>query len=220
MNTKGELACCIQAPPAPHWRQRGRHATVRYGRQGAISAPETSILHQTVSRLPVANHVFLGSWTVDICQEGRSLRSAPQRRHTAHLRWCSHGAPRKPSARDQGGDKDHGPPGTVHLPSSWSPELLRPGTGTTRRPNESVPLRSAREPEPDQLRPGKCMKLGAHFGQFPCRATWSLSSVDREGTRAVSWGKPSVVHTLQALPTHASDICLQCPSLPTTQMNM
>ena len=42
------------------------------------------IIYQTVSRLLVANHVFLGSWMVDICQEGRSLRSAPQRRHTAH----------------------------------------------------------------------------------------------------------------------------------------
>ena len=32
-------------------------------------------------------------------------------------------------------------------------------------------------------------------------------------------GKPSVVHTLQALPTHASNICLQCSSLPTAQLN-
>ena len=33
-----------------------------------------------LSRLLAANHVFLGSWMVDICQEGCSLRSAPQRR--------------------------------------------------------------------------------------------------------------------------------------------
>ena len=70
------------------------HATARAGRQRAISAPETSILHQTVSRLPVANHVFLISWTVDIFQVGRNLRSAPQRRHWAHLRWRSRGTPR------------------------------------------------------------------------------------------------------------------------------
>ena len=43
--------------------------------------PRDGILHQTVSRPPVANQVFLGSWTVDIHQEGRSQRSAPQRRH-------------------------------------------------------------------------------------------------------------------------------------------
>ena len=34
----------------------------------------------------------------------------------------------------------------------------------------------------------------------PCRATWSLSSVDQESTHAVSGGKPSVDQTLQALP--------------------
>ena len=45
--------------------------------------PRDGIIHQTVSRIPVANQVFLGSWTVDICQEGRSQRSAPQGRHMA-----------------------------------------------------------------------------------------------------------------------------------------
>ena len=35
----------------------------------------------------------------------------------------------------------------------------------------------------------------------------------------MSWGKSSVVHALQALPTHASHICLLCSSLPTTQLN-
>ena len=57
--------------------------------------PSDSIPYQTASRLLVANQVFLGSWTVDICQEGHRLRSALQRRHMAHLRWCSHGAPGK-----------------------------------------------------------------------------------------------------------------------------
>jgi len=80
--------------------------TARARRQGAaaLSAPESGIFHQTVSRLPVANHVFLGSWMVDICQKGHSLRSAPQRRHTAHHRWCCHGAPGELSVWDQGGD--------------------------------------------------------------------------------------------------------------------
>ena len=67
--------------------------------------PRDGILHQIVSRLPVANQVFLGSWTVDICWEGRSQRSAPQRRNMAQLRWCSHCAPRKPSSWDRGSDK-------------------------------------------------------------------------------------------------------------------
>ena len=37
---------------------------------------------------------------------------------------------------------------------------------------------------------------------------------------AVSEGKPSVAQTLQVLPTHASDVCLQCPSLPTEQVSL
>ena len=60
--------------------------------------PRDSILHQTVSRLPVANQVFLGSWAVDVHQEDHSQRSASQKRHTAHLRQCSLGAPGKLSS--------------------------------------------------------------------------------------------------------------------------
>ena len=92
-------------------RHRGRCATARARRQGAaaISVTETGILRQNVSRLPVANHVFLGSWMVDIRQEGRTQRSAPQRRHMAHLRRCSCGAPGKPSGSDWGGDQDTRP---------------------------------------------------------------------------------------------------------------
>ena len=49
----------------------------------------------------------------------------------------------------------------------------------------------------------------------PGRATQSLSSVDQESARDMSGRKASAAKTLQALPTHASDICLQCSSLPT-----
>ena len=54
--------------------------------------PRDGILHQTVSRLPVANQVFLGSWAADVHQESHSQRSAPQKRHMAHLRQRSLGA--------------------------------------------------------------------------------------------------------------------------------
>ena len=63
------------------------------------------------------------------------------------------------------------------------------------------------------------MQPRAHFRLFSCRATWGLSSVDWESTHAVSAGKLSMAQTLQALPTHTSDICLQCSSLPKTQLN-
>ena len=95
--------------PIPHQRQGGRRATAR-------ARKARDILYQTASRLPVANRVFLGSWMVDICQEGRSQRLAPQRRHTAHLRLCSHCAPRKPSSWDGGGDKPYRPNWREHAP--------------------------------------------------------------------------------------------------------
>ena len=59
----------------------------------------------------IANQDFLGFWMVDIHQEGHSQRSAPQKRHTAHLRRCTRCTPRKPSSWDRGGDKIHPLPG-------------------------------------------------------------------------------------------------------------
>ena len=43
----------------------------------------------------IANQDFLGFWMTDIHQEGRSQRSALQKRHTAHLRRHAHCTPRK-----------------------------------------------------------------------------------------------------------------------------
>ena len=180
--------------------------------------PRDGIFHQIVSRLKVAIQVFLGFWMVDIHQEGCSQRSAPQRRHTAHLTQHSCGAPRKPRGWDRGGDKTHRPAGRVHLQNTWLPELLGPGKAQNAGPTKSVPLWSTREPEPEWFRPGKCTQSRACFRQFLCRATWSLSSVDQESTH-VSGIKPSEAQTLRELPTHASDICLQCSSLPTAKLN-
>ena len=88
----------------------GREAGVRQPEpeRGKLS-PRDGILYQTASSLPIANQVFLGSWKVDVCQEGHSQRSALQRRYTAHLRRRSCCAPRKPSSWPQGGDKMHHP---------------------------------------------------------------------------------------------------------------
>ena len=156
---------------------------------------------------------------VDICQEGRSQRSAPQRRHMAHLGQRSRCTPRKPNGWGGGGDKTPSPPGeSAHqAPGHLSCSDL--GRAQNAGPTESVPLWSTREPEPDRFRPGKCMQPRVHFRQFPCRATWSLSTVDQENTHTVNRGKSSVAKTLRALPTHASDICLQCCPLPTGQLN-
>ena len=187
----------------------------RTRRQGSASASETGIVHQTESRLPVSNHVFLESWTVDICQESCSLRSAPQRRHMIPLRRCSHGAPRKLSGLDPVGNKDAWPTwdsvlakhlvawaaGTweghkthVH-PSLWlwgvpeNPNLSSLDLGITG----PVPLRSNLEPE--QCRHGK-------------------------HTPPWAWENPVCsIHCKRFPKIHTHIICLQCSSLPTTQLN-
>ena len=94
--------------------------------------PKDSILHQTASRLPVANQMFLGSWTVDIHWVA-ARDQLPRGNTRAHVGWCSRCAPRKPSGWDWGGDKMHCTPGesalTKHL-------VTRAGKGTKRRPNQ------------------------------------------------------------------------------------
>ena len=151
----------------PCWRQRGRHVTARAGRQGTapISAPETSILHQTVSRPPVSNHVFLGSWIVDIFQEGHSLTSAPQRRHTAHMRQCSQAPGNLVRIGRWWRHIAHLEQCSYQAPGCLSCSDL--GRAQNACPTESVPLWTTREPEPEWFRPGKCTKCRAHFGQCP-----------------------------------------------------
>ena len=48
----------------------------------------------------IANQEFLGFWMVDTHWEGRSQRSAPQKRHTEHLRRHACCTPRKVSSWD------------------------------------------------------------------------------------------------------------------------
>ena len=154
---------------------------------------------------------------VDIHQEGHSQRSAPQKRHTAHMRQCTHCAPRKPSCWDRGGDKTYSPCGkrtlAKHL-ATWAAQ-----TWEGHKTQAQLSLCLCGVPEPERHRSGKCTQPRARLRLFPSRATWSLSSADWKSTHAVSRGKPSVAQTLWALPTHASDICLQCSSLPVAQLN-
>ena len=143
-----------------------------------------------MSRLPVANQVYLGSWVVDIHREGHSQRSALQRIPTAHLRWHSCCAPRKLSSWDQGGDKMHCTWGecTRQAPGRLSCSDL--GRAQNTGPTESVPLWSTREPEAEQHRSEKCTQPRAHLRQFPSRTTWNLSSVDRESIHTVNGVNP------------------------------
>ena len=69
---------------------------------------------------------------------------------------------------------------------------------------------STRETEPAQLRPEKCTQPRASVRQFPCSATWSLSSVDWETTHTMSRGKSIAAQTLQANTTGVCGEYSQC----------
>ena len=76
-NSKEELAGCGPAHLPPEVGGRGKG-------KGANSAPETvsPTKLQTASQLLTKD--FLRFWMVDIRQEGRGYRPAPENRHKAH----------------------------------------------------------------------------------------------------------------------------------------
>ena len=110
----------------------------------------------------IANQDFLGFWTIEIHREGRSQRSVPQKRHTAHLRRCSGCTPRKPSGRDGGGNKSQNC--ARQAPGHLSCSDL--GRAQNADPTESASFWSTRVPEPEWLRPGKCIQPRASLRQF------------------------------------------------------
>ena len=144
--------------PSPRWSEQAGNSQSWKARGNLCH--RDGILHQTVSRLPVANQVFLGSWTVDIRQEGRSQRSAPQRRHTAQLRQ------RSQETEGLGPGRWWNPPPTWGELAHRAPCCLSCsdlGRAQNAGPTKDAPLWSTREPEPEWLRLGKCTQPRAHF---------------------------------------------------------
>ena len=80
---------------------------------------------------------------------------------------------------------------TVHLGpcACQAPGRLSWEGHKTHAPLSLCPMRSAWEHEREHLRTGKCTKCRAHFGQYPYRTTWSLSSVDMESTCCCELGQ-------------------------------
>ena len=118
----------LQTGPSPAGDRDSGRATQSL--KGAISAPEKASSTKLRSGSQLLSK---SSWDPGrLTSTRRAARDQLPRGDTAHLRWCSHCAHRKPTGWDQGGDKTHRPPGTVCSPSTWSPELLRPGKGTNR----------------------------------------------------------------------------------------
>ena len=151
--------------PIPYERQRGRRVTARAGK--GQSRPQRQHPPPNCKQAPSCSQVFLGSWTLDICQEGCSQRSAPQRRHMAHVGRCSHYAPRKPSGWDRGGDKTHCTPEECAQQAPRNLSCSDLGRAQNAGPTKYVPFWSTQELEPEQLRPGKCIQPQARLRQFP-----------------------------------------------------
>jgi len=152
----------LRTGPSPCLRQRGRWATAGAGRQGAILGSETASSTKLWAGFQLLTKF---SWDPGRLTSTRivSARDQLPRGDTQHT-WdgtlVAHPGSQAAGTREV--IKSHRPPGTVRSPSTWLPELLGPGKGTKSR---------------------------VHLRQFPCRATWSLSSVDWDSTCTVSWGK-------------------------------
>ena len=205
--------------PIPHRRQAGGG---RQSRKGATVAPE---------RHPLPNCKQTSLLTKTSWDSGRltsagrvAARDQLPRRDTQHT-W-EHGTdthpllPIKSSGGDRavnksqpstGGDCAHQEPG--------HPSCSDLGRAQNAGPTKSAPLWSSREPEPERLRPGKCMQRGTTSN---CSLQSNLEPEQcRLGKQTrYEWGQTQCGQDTGSTPQHASDICLQCSSLPTAQVSL
>ena len=151
-------ASWLRTGPPPAGDRQARAARAGRGNHDPREASSTKLQAGFI-----ANQDFLGFWTIEIHWEGRSQRSVPQKRHTAHLRRCSGCTPRKPSGRDGGGNKSQNC--ARQAPGHLSCSDL--GRAQNAEPTKSAPLMTTRVPEPEWLRPGKCIQLRSGLRQFP-----------------------------------------------------
>ena len=89
VNSKGKQASCHSVPSFSEGREAGKRQPEAEDKGLLQSRPQCLHLHQTLSRLPVPKHIFLGLWIVHTFQECHSLRSAPLRSDTWHTRNCA-----------------------------------------------------------------------------------------------------------------------------------
>ena len=167
----------------PPRRPRDRPATARARRQGAAAALAPEITSST--KLWRGSQLLtMSSWDSGWLTSARSVTAWDQlpRGDTQHIldyAIVSHQGNRAAGTEEV--RKTHSAPGAVHLPSTQSPEMLWTWEGNRKhRPSGFVSLWSTWEPE--WLSPRNFTKHRAHLGQCPCRAPWSLSSVDLGST--------------------------------------
>ena len=214
VNTKGEQASYHLGPSLPRGREAGMWQPESEGKGLLQSRPQKLHLPPNCEQAASSKlHLprILGSSYMKQCH---SLRLALQRRHTTHLGLWLCGHPGNQVAGTRVVHQIHSPPGTVHLPSTQSPEWLGPGKGA----KHTAHLGLCHGRAPENL---SSLDLGSAQNAGP---TWDTALAEHpeawavwiwEVEAALGCGKSSVVHPLQALPTHASGIGLQCPSLST-----
>ena len=154
-------------------------------------SPRDGILHQTVSRLPVANHVFWDPGRLTSARRVAAWDQPPRgdTRHTwdgalavhpgnqaagnrvvirctIHLRQCARQAPGRPSSWTWKGHKTQAQPSLClcGIPKNLNLSSLGLGSACDPGPLWTVPLQSNLEPE--QCRPGKHMRC--ELGQTQC----------------------------------------------------
>ena len=204
--------------PIPRRRQAGGG---RQSPKGAIVAPErhplpnckqTSLLTKTSwdsGRLTSAGRVAARDQL-----PGRDTRHTWEHgtRHTPPPPIKSSGGDRavNKSQPSTGGDCAHQEPG--------HPSCSDLGRAQNAGPTKSAPLWSSREPEPERLRPGKCMQPGPTSNRSP------QSNLEPEQCRLgkhtrCERGQTQCGQDTGNTPQHARDICLQCSSLPRARLN-
>ena len=204
----------------PPLRQRGRCATARARRQGAaaIPAPETA----SSTKLWSGSQILIMSYRDPVwITSARNVTAWHQhpRGDTQHTWDCAlmvHPGNRGSRIREV--HKVHDSCGTVHSPSTWSPEWLGPGKGTKCTAYLGLCPYGAPE-NVSSLDLWSAWNAGLTWGSALAEHTGAWAVWTQEVHAALGCGKLSVVHPLRALLTHASSTCLQCPSLPTTQLN-
>ena len=199
--------------PSPCRRQRGRRATARAGRRGAISAPEMAV---STKLLAGSQLLTKSSWyPVQLTSARRAaVRDQLPRGDTGHT-WdgalAAH--PGKPSGWD-GGDKMHSPPGESALAKhlvTWSARTWE-GHKTQAQPSLCL-CWVPKNLNVSGLDLGMCTQPRARFRQLPCRAACSLSSVDRDSTHAVSGANPAWPrHCERSTHTPGMFVCSVLPS--------
>ena len=122
--------------PIPRQRQRGRRATARAGRRGAISAPEVASSTKVWAGYQLLTK---SSWDPGQLISTKRVTAKDQlSREDAWHTWDS--APTAHPGNQLAGTREvircTALLGRVCSPSTWSPELLGLGKGTKRRPNQ------------------------------------------------------------------------------------